>query len=195
MASVAEHKLHVIHESLLADIAVSAYIALNAAQVYGLQYNLVVIRVVLLWRLHHEEVTQASTCTCFSCLCHCCTQRFQPVFLGVLLMTRNWLLDRRKAALLTVFKWQQCMKISPCWLKMELTLFSYCFLCQGLWWRANCHPHHHLEVLFFLAGKERSSFLQQHTRIQVQDHADYTNMVWIMGVKLILGKLLTLHLV
>lgn len=45
---------------------------------------------------------------------------------------------------------------------MELTFFSWCFLCQGSWWTTNCHPHHHLEVvLSFLTGKEVSPFLQQ----------------------------------
>lgn len=86
MASVAKHKLHVVHERILVVITLGADVVLDGAQVHRLLDDLVVVWIVFFRGLDHEEVTEASSAPGFSCLSHCSIQRLHSVLFGVLLM-------------------------------------------------------------------------------------------------------------
>lgn len=86
MACVAEHELHVLQQSVLRHVLLRADVVVDDPQVHGLQDDLVVVRVVLLGRLDHEELTEPPACAHLPGLRHCGVQGLHPVLLGVLLM-------------------------------------------------------------------------------------------------------------
>lgn len=86
VSGVAEHEPHVLHHGLLAHVLVCADVVVNGAKVHRLQDDLVVVRVVLLGGLDHEQVTKSAAGVHLSRLCQRSEQHLHAVLLSVLLV-------------------------------------------------------------------------------------------------------------
>lgn len=87
VSRIAEHQLQILHHCIFRHVLVGADAVLNCPQVHWFQDDLVVVRVVLLGRLDHEEVAQSPTSSSFSRLRHSSKESFHSVFLRILLVT------------------------------------------------------------------------------------------------------------
>lgn len=89
VSRIAEHQLHIFQHWVFGKVLVWADIVLYGPQVHWFQDDFVVVGIVLLRRLDHEEVTQSATSASFSRLIHSSKESFHPVFLRILLVTRS----------------------------------------------------------------------------------------------------------